>query len=136
MAKTISSRAGRIWLMGIIAACFIAALLCLHFIFGNGAVSSENQSKAFFKLLGFYLPLLALVATFFFVDKQGGAGGKTPKETFFVALFIVGLWVLAPILLMLGIWYIEDVLDYLDKLIPVGESLALMALGYYFSKKA
>ncbi|HEY0407085.1 MAG TPA: hypothetical protein VGC89_15245 [Pyrinomonadaceae bacterium] len=122
--------------MSLIAACFVGALLCLHFIFGNGAISSENQSAALFKLLGFYIPLLTLVATFFFVDKQGGANSKTPKETFFVALFITGLWVLTPIFLMLAIWFIEDVLDYLDKLIPVGQSLALMALGYYFTKQS
>lgn len=135
MAKTISSTNGRISLMAIIAVCFIGALLLLFSVFGGGAIGSENQSNAVFKILGFYIPLLTLIATFFFKENLGGTTGDTSLEAFIVAVFIVLLWALTPILLLLSVTYIEDVLAYIDKLIPVGQSLALMALGYFFAKR-
>jgi hypothetical protein len=134
-AKTISSRSGRSWLMLSIAACFVGAVLCLMFVSRDGGIGSKNLSEAFFKILGFYIPLLALVATFFFRDNQGGTTAKTPKETFYVALFITALWVLTPIFLLFSVQYIEDILTYIDRLTPLGQSLALMALGYYFTKR-
>lgn len=135
MPKTISSVKGRVWLMTVIAICFIAALISLVLVFGGGAISSENQSNAIFKILGFYIPLLTLVATFFFREDLGGTSSNNPLETFIVAFFITFLWSATPVLLMFSVWYIEDVLGYIDKLIPVGQSLALMSLGYYFTKR-
>jgi hypothetical protein len=135
MARNISSKAGRSWLMISIAACFVGAVLCLMFVSRGGAIGSKNLTDAFFKILGFYIPLLTLVATFFFRDNQGGTSSKTPKETFYVALFITILWVLTPIFLMLSLQYIEEILSMIDRLTPLGQSLALMALGYYFTKR-
>ena len=121
--------------MAVIAVCFIGAFLALFLIYG-GAIGSENLSNAVFKILGFYIPLLSLIATFLFKENVGGTTSDTPLETFMVALFIVSLWALTPILFLVSKIYIEDVLGYIDKLIPLGQSLALMALGYYFAKKA
>jgi hypothetical protein len=120
--------------MGIIAVCFVGAFLSLYLVFGGGAVGSENQSNAVFKILGFYIPLLTLIATFFFKEYLDGTTSDTPLQTFIVAVFIVAIWSLTPLLLLLSVWYIEDVLGYIDKLVPIGQSLALMALGYYFAK--
>jgi len=136
MAKTISSGSGRIWLMAVIAVCFVGALLSLFLVFGGGAIGSENQSNALFKLLGFYIPLLTLIATFYFKENLGGTSDNTPLETFVVAIFIVLGWSATPVLLLLSTSYIEDVLGYIDKLIPIGQSLTLMALGYYFAKRS
>ena len=135
MAKAIASGTGRILLMTAIAVCFVASLLILFFIFGGGSISSENQSNALFKILGFYVPLLTLIATFYFKQNLGGTSSDTPFETFVVAMGIVLIWALTPILLLISVYYIEDVLSYIDKLIPVGQSLVLMALGYYFTKR-
>ncbi len=135
MAKTISSATGRIALMVVIAVCFVVALVILFSVFGGGAIGSENQSNALFKVLGFYIPLLTLIATFFFKENLGATSSDTPFETFIVAVFIVLLWAMTPIILFLRVTYVEDIFGYIDKLIPVGQSIALMALGYYFTKK-
>lgn len=135
MAKAIASGKGRVLLMSVIAACFVGSLLILFFVFGGGSISSENQSNALFKILGFYVPLLTLIATFYFKENLGGTSSDTPLETFLVALAIVSLWALTPIFLMLSVYYIEDVMNYIDKLIPVGQSLVLIALAYYFTKR-
>lgn len=135
MARIISSGTGRILLMGLIAVGFIGALLSLNFVFGDGAIGSKNYSSAFFKILGFYLPLLTLIGTFFFRENLGGTSVDTPLETFLVAIFMILIWVASPIFILLSVFYIEDVFDYIDKLIPVAQSLALMALGYYFAKR-
>lgn len=135
MARSISSTKGRVSLMIIIVISFVASLATLEIIFGGGAIGSENESNAIFKILGFYVPLFTLIATFYFKEKSEGISGDTPLETFFVAIVIVLIWAVTPVLLFLSVYYIEDVLSYIDKLVPLGESLALMALGYYFVKK-
>jgi hypothetical protein len=135
MARVISSGTGRILFMGLIAVGFIGALLSLNSIFGGGAISSKNYSSAFFKILGFYIPLLTLIGTFYFKENLGGTSVDTPFETFLVAAFFILIWVTSPIYILLSVFYIEDVFDYIDKLIPVAQSLALMALGYYFAKR-
>jgi hypothetical protein len=134
MGKTISSRAGRVWLMCLISVCFVAALASLLFVARGGAISTKNLANAALKFLGFYLPLLTLVATFFFKERQGESSQETPIEGFLFALFILSLWVLTPVLLLSSGLLIQEVLESIDKLIPIGQSLALMAIGYYFAK--
>ena len=135
MGKSISSGVGRIWIMGLISVFFIGSFLTLHLVFGGGAISSENRFNAILKIVSFYVPLLTLIATFYFTENLGGMSSDTPLEAFIVAIIIVLIWVATPVMLFLSVYYIEDNLDYIDKLIPVGQSLALMALGYYFAKK-
>ena len=135
MANTVSSNKGRLLLMGVLAVCLIVALIYLFSVASGGAIGSKNLLNAVIKFLGFYVPLLTLVATFFFVAGQGGGEEiPTPAITFYFALFIVSIWSLTPILLLLAGLYIEEVLEYIDRLVPLGQSLALMALGYYFKK--
>lgn len=136
MATTVSSNRGRLLLMGVIAACLIVAMMSLFSVARGGAIGTNNLLNAVVKFLGFYVPLLSLVATFFFKDRQGDSDSATPAGTFYFAIFIVSFWVLTPILLLFSGLYIEEVLDYIDKLIPLGQSLALMALGYYFTKSS
>src|SRR5437870_3889204 len=109
MPKMISSATGRIWLMVVIAVCFVVALVAVFSVFGGGAVGSENQSNAVFKVLGFYVPLLTLIATFFFKENLGGTSSDTPFETFIVAVLIVLIWAVTPIILFLRVTYIEDI---------------------------
>jgi hypothetical protein len=135
MVKHISSSAGRISIMVVIVVSFVASLVTLKMVFGGGAIGSENESSAIFKILGFYVPLFTLIATFYFKEKWDGISGDTPLETFFVAIVIVLIWAAVPVVLFMSVYYIEDVLSYIDKLVPLGESLALMALGYYFTKR-
>jgi hypothetical protein len=127
-------RTGRLWLLGIIVVCFISAMFSLVFVARGGAISSGNLQTAVVKFLGFYLPLLSLVGTFLFKTNQEAISSDTPLETFLAAIFIISLWALTPVLLLSSGLIIEEVLSYIEKLIPLGQSLALMAIGYYFSK--
>ena len=131
---TIIANKGRLSLMLIILVGMVAAIVYLFTVASGGAIGSKNLETSFLKYLGFYLPLLTLVATFYFKGPQANADNPTPTGTLFFAVGIVLLWVLVPVLLLLAGLLIEDVLDYLDKLIPLGQSLALMAIGYYFTK--
>lgn len=133
MASTISSQLARWCLLAVIGVCFVGAFVCLRTNFGGGAIGSENQSNTVFKLLGFYVPLLTLLGTFLF---RGGQAGEdsTPTMAAVFGIAVTGLWVVTPILLLMSVYYIEDLLGYIDKLIPVGQSLALMALGFFFPK--
>jgi uncharacterized membrane protein len=134
MANTVSANKGRLSLMGMLGVGLIVAMGLLFSVAHGGAIGSKNLLNAVVKFLGFYVPLLSLVATFFFTTPQGDGDNLTPAGTFYFAFFLVSIWVLTPILLLLSGLFIEEVLDYIDKLIPLGQSLALMALGYYFKK--
>ncbi len=134
MAKTISQRAGRIWLMCIVAICFIAAVLSLFVIARGGAISSDNRLDAAVKLISFYLPMLSLIGVFLFKDHRAHVGSETPIESFLFAIFITSIWVLTPLLLLWNMDFIEEVLAGIDKLRPLGDTITMGALGYYFSK--
>ena len=134
MANTISADKGRLLLMGIIGIGLIVAMVYLFSVASGGAIGSKNLEAAVIKFLGFYIPLLTLVATFYFKGSPGGVDNQTPAGTLYFAIFIVAIWVLTPIFLLFSVQSIEEILDYIDKLIPLGQSLALMALGYYFTK--
>lgn len=134
MEQTISANKGRLLLMGVVGISLVVAMACLFVVASGGAIGSKNLQSAVIKFLGFYIPLLSLVATFFFKGSQNVGDSSTPVGTFYFAVFIVTIWVLTPIFLLVAGLLIEDILDYLDKLIPLGQSLALMALGYYFAK--
>lgn len=134
MAKPIPSGKGRIYLMLIVAICFVGAMVSLFFTARGGAINSDNLLNAVIKFLGFYIPLLSLIGTFLFKGEKDEGDSQTSMAAFLFAVFISLIWVLTPILLLVSGLNIEDVLSYIDKLIPVGQSLALMAIGYYFSK--
>ena len=134
MANTISASKGRLLLMGVIGIGLIIAMVYLFSVASGGAIGSKNLQNSVVKFLGFYIPLLTLAATFFFKGSPGAEDNPTPAGTFYFAVFIVSVWALTPILLLFSGLFIEEVLDYIDRLIPLGQSLALMALGYYFTK--
>ena len=134
MPEFISSRKGRLTFMALIIVGAVGALVLLESIFGDGGVSSKNYSSAFFKLLNFYFPLLSLILAFYFKENLGGTSFNTPFETFIVALLVLLGWLAFPLYILYTKWFIEEVLDYFDKFIPIGQSFVLLALGYYFAK--
>ena len=136
MAKTISSRTGRIWLMCIVAICFIGAVLSLFVIARGGAISSDNRLDAAVKLISFYLPMLSLIGVFLFKGRQAENSSETPIESFLFAIFITSVWVLTPLLLLWFMDFIEEVLASIDTFRPLGDTITLGALGYYFSQSS
>lgn len=80
MARSISSGVGRIWIMSLIAVFFVGSFLTLHIVFGGGAIGSENQFNAILKIVGFYVPLLTLIATFYFTENLGGMSSDHPSR--------------------------------------------------------
>jgi hypothetical protein len=132
--RTIPSRSGRLWLMGIVVAFLVSAIAYLFWIGRDGGIRPDLKTNAVIELLGFYMPLLSLMAAFYFGGSQSHRSNRaTPFDTFLVAVIFTMLWSLAPIFLMSD-GGMEDILATLRKIKPVGDTLALAAIGYYFSK--
>ncbi|HYN24257.1 MAG TPA: transposase, partial [Pyrinomonadaceae bacterium] len=133
--RTILSRTGRLWLMVIVFASLVSAIFCLFWIGRDGAIRSELKTEAIIKLLGFYVPLLSLMGAFYFGEKRRKRNATTaPLESFIFALIGTAWWVLFPIFLL---WFggaIQEILALLERIKPVGDTVALAAIGYYFSK--
>ena len=134
MDKTISSNKARLYVMAIIAIAFVGALIALFVSARGGAINDNNQLDALVKVIGFYLPLLAIIGTFYFKDKRGGTDSEMTKSTFLFAVFIILLWVLIPILLLSFKQYIETIMSWTDKINALCVSFINMAVAYIFSK--
>ena len=134
LPSEVSSKTGRLYLMAIVLIAFIVSLLLVLWLGREGGISYDTKRTALGKLAAFYVPLVTLMAAFYF-----GKGRETtfktsvPLEVFLFAAGIVTLWVITPIFL-LAVLFIEDVLTGLQTIKPYGDSVALLAFGYYFSK--
>lgn len=135
--RTIPSRSGRLWLMGIVVTCLVVAIADLFWIGRDGRIRPDLKTEALVELLGIYMPLLSLMAAFYFGGSLAPRSSRsirtTSFETFLVALIFTTLWALAPIVLMYE-GEMEAILATLRKVRPVVDTLALAAIGYYFSK--
>jgi hypothetical protein len=132
--RKVSSNMGRLCLMVVVFFFFLASVGVLLWIGRDGGISYDLKIGALGKLAAFYMPLLTLMAAFYF----GGSRSKTlnaivPLEAFVFAVIVVTLWVIVPIFLLLTL-FIEDVAPALERVKPYGDSLALLAVGYYFSQ--
>lgn len=134
MAQTISSNKGRIYVMAVIAAGFIGALAALFASARDGAINDPNQLDALVKVIGFYLPLLAIVGTFYFKDKLGETDGEIAKAPYIFAFFIMTVWILIPILLLSFKQHIETVMSWTDKINALCLSFINITLAFIFSK--
>jgi hypothetical protein len=85
-------------------------------------------------LLSVYVPLVAVMAGFYFGEKRLGRG-TTPVEPFIFALAVTILWVLPPPVILL---FTKRPMGYLDQLIPLkvwGDSITALAVAFYFGKE-
>lgn len=113
---------------------FLASVIILLLMSRNGGINYQNKTETIERLALFYFPLLTLMAAFFFgKGGSGSANAPVPFDAFVFAAAIVTLWVLTPIFFLFA-FYIEDVIVDLPKIKPYGDSVSLLALGYYFSK--
>lgn len=85
-------------------------------------------------LLNIYLPLLAIMAGFYFaVRREAVDANACSRDTFLVALLLLGVWVLAgPAMLLL--FPVEEAIGYLKSFGSVGSTLAAGAVAFFFSK--
>ena len=137
VTRKISSVTGRLWLMGIVLSFFLLSLFTLLWIGRGGAIRPELKLELLGKLAGLYLPLIALMAAFYFGKTRVNRGGRpatVPFETFIFAVLIVTLWVMTPLFFLFFIEAAQDISSTLNRVRPYGDSLALAAVGYYFSK--
>lgn len=134
MAQTISSNKGQLYVMAVIASGFVGALTALFVSARDGAINDGNQLDALVKIIGFYLPLLAIIGTFYFKDKQGVTDGEIAKARYIFAFFIMTLWILIPILLLSFKEYIETVMSWTDKINALCLSFINIVLAFIFSK--
>lgn len=133
--RTVSSLKARYWLMGLVGFFFVCSIITLLWIGRDGGIKAELKIQGFGKLAAFYLPIVLLMLAFYFGRKRSRRRNATvPLENFVFTLIVIIAWVLTPVFLLVFIPAIEDTLATLEKIKPYGDSVALVAIGYYFSK--
>jgi hypothetical protein len=114
-----------------------AAFIVLGAIGRDGAISGEGMQEAQNYLLQFYLPLLAIVAAFYFAERRTRAAadrGGASAEAFALAFLIVALWVmLPPIIFALSDSY-NAAIRTIDSVRLYGNSLSSGAVAFFFAK--
>lgn len=131
----VPSRIGRLSLMGMVMLLFLCSVLSLFWLARGGRIHPDGRKIALVKLIGVYLPILSLMGAFYFGgDQNRRRTSTTAMEAFAFALIVTSLWVIAPLFLLWCIGPIEDVLDHLEMIKPIGDTLTLAAIGFYFSK--
>ncbi len=132
---TISSVVGRRAILALILLGFIASFGVFWWVGRGGAISFPTAAPAIKKLLEHYVPLLAILAGFYFSERTlADKGSETSIEAFVFALVVVAIWVLGPPILIAASETIEGALRLLDSVAVIGTSLASLGLAFYFSK--
>ena len=137
MSKRISANLGRICLMSIVVLGLLVSLISLFWISCQGGIIIKTRNSTIVQLLKVYLPLLSLIAAFYFgeIKDHQHTLKTTAFDAFIFAIVITSIWSMAPMLL---IWFggpIEDALEVLENIKLFGDVIVLAGLGFYFSKK-
>jgi len=133
----IRSVVGRRCLLAVLLIGFVLSFAFLAWVGRGGAISFQAAVPAIKKLLEHYVPLLAILAGFYFSERVAtDVGQETSVETFVFATVVVGIWALAPPILIATSDTIEAAIRILETLGVIGTSLTSAALVFYFSKSA
>jgi hypothetical protein len=101
----------------------------------GGAISYDAAAPAIRKLLEHYVPLLCILAGFYFSERNMESGGnQTSTETLFFAVAIMGIWSSIPPVLITFSGTIESAVRLLESVGIIGTSLGSACLAFYFSK--
>jgi len=133
MRRTIPRAAGRWTLMLLVMGSALLSAAVLSGMYAE--LNPSEQTDSVDALMTIYLPLVGVMGGFYLAEvhvdlRQGG----TSIETFAFAFLVVSVWVLAPPILLMRNFYIEDTLKLLKALRPWGDTIAALAVAYYFSK--
>lgn len=133
----IRSLVGRRALLAVLLIGFVLSFAFLAWVGRGGAISFQAAGPAIKKLLEHYVPLLAILAGFYFSERAvTDEGQKTSVETFMFASVVVGIWALAAPVLIAVSDTIEAAMRILETLAVIGTSLTSASLVFYFSKSA
>lgn len=133
----VSSSTGRRAILALVILGFLASLCALWYVSLGGAVSFDAAQPLLVALLNQYIPLLAILAGFYFSERATiKSSVETSAETFLFAIFIVTIWVFGPPILLLATPTVEAAKRLLDTANVLGTSLTSGCLVYYFSKSA
>lgn len=114
---------------------FILSFCILTWVGRGGAISYQSAAPVIKKLLAHYLPLLAILAGFYFSERATKEeGASTTIETFVFALTVVLLWAFGPSALIALSDTIEGAMRILDSFAVIGTSLTSASIAFYFSK--
>jgi hypothetical protein len=132
----ITARAGRRALMLFVAAGFLLSLITLLYEARGGAVAGNIVQSVIARLLKLYVPLLALMTSFYFSERGDLQEGRkeTSLDTFILATTVAATWSLLPAVLLVISQTVEGALRMLDTFEVFGNTLAVAALAFYFSR--
>jgi hypothetical protein len=131
--RTISRSTGRITFIALVFGSRLIAAIALGVRSPELNPGDIDTVSAF--LLSVYLPLIAIMAGFYFSEKRTSAtGGKTASETFFFAALVTGVWVGAPPLFIIFASQTAQAIELLTQWRTWGESVAALAVSFYFVK--
>jgi hypothetical protein len=135
MRENISSMTGRLVLLTIVSLGLVLSIASLFWIGRDGGIRPELQRDGTIDLVAFYVPYFFLMGAFYFGEGKKRAATRS-LEPFIFAVVITIVWMVTPICsMLLTNWAIQDIFRFLEKIRVLGDSAALAALGYYFSKK-
>ncbi|MDW8227911.1 MAG: hypothetical protein RMJ60_08960 [Anaerolineales bacterium] len=135
--QMIRATVGRRVLLGLLMAGFLLSFAVLAWVGRGGAISFQSAAPVIKKLLEHYIPLLSVLAGFYFSERAtADQGTSTTTETLVFATIVTAIWALAPPILVGAADTVDAAIRILDMLTGVGTSLTSACLAFYFSKSA
>jgi hypothetical protein len=132
----ISSTVARRIILSAILMGFFLSFWTLWWVSRGGAASWPTIQPAIERLLQVYVPLLGILAGFYFAEQSSTKGSHTSIEAFGFAMVLICVWVFAAPVLIFFSATIEAAIRLLNSISVLGTSLASSALAFFFSKSA
>lgn len=119
----------------IVLSAVMLTIIVFFSIARGGAISQEVAFPAANKLLNIYGPILAILTGFYFSNSKTTMAKKTAsKESFFLALFFVGILVFTPPIIIGASETIESAMRVVDFFSGICTSISSACLMFFFSK--
>lgn len=129
---------GRWILMLLILASALLAHALLFFVSRGGRIHTEGVQSTVRALLDVYLPLLAIMAAFYFAETATARGRDQTVDLQILVFSVVvtAVWALAPVALLVFVPTVERMQEMLRTLEPFGQTAALAAVAFFFGKSS